>query len=636
MPVVMGTAGHIDHGKTTLVKALTGIDCDRLSEEKKRGITIELGFAFLDFDDDSRLSVVDVPGHERFVKNMVAGAAGIDFVLLVIAADEGIMPQTREHLEICSLLGIDTGMVALTKTDMVDEEWLEMVQEEVASYLEPTFLGGTPIIPVSAHTGQGVPELRAELKKLMDRFAPKRRSDLARLPVDRTFTMKGYGTVVTGTLISGNFKVGDDVVLYPDETPARIRTLQSHGQGVEVAPAGRRTAVNIQGLEVQDVSRGEILARPGTMFPSQVWDIELTMLESSPRALKHRKEVHFHHGSREIMARIYLNDRDKLAPGETAVCQVRFTQPLASVYGDRIVLRSFSPLRTIAGGRVLSPVGHKVKRFSDAQKKLEALTAESPEEVIAAQLDLAGPQGRSFAELLTMTDLESKALEKTLNGMAGKQLALMFDKDERRYAYGPLVSELMEGLVAWLTEFHKKQSMKPGVQRGELASTWGRKLPAKLLHLVLERLMKKGDVVGDQEILRLKDHKVSLASDTAKVRELILGAYEKGGIRPPNLKDVLEPTKMDFKQAAPVFRHLQDEGKLVKIKEEMYYHAPALEDIRNRIIRFFDDNEEMGAQDFKGITDLSRKYAIPVLEYFDKQRLTVRVGDVRKLRKSGV
>jgi selenocysteine-specific elongation factor len=632
----MGTAGHIDHGKTTLVKALTGIDCDRLSEEKKRGITIELGFAFLDFEDDSRLSVVDVPGHERFVKNMVAGAAGIDFVLLVIAADEGIMPQTREHLEICSLLGIDTGMVALTKTDMVDEEWLEMVQEEVASYLEPTFLGGTPIIPVSAHTGQGVPELRAELKKLMDRFAPRRRSDLARLPVDRTFTMKGYGTVVTGTLISGNFKVGDDVVLYPDETPARIRTLQSHGQGVEVAPAGRRTAVNLQGLEVQDVSRGEILARPGTMFPSEVWDIELTMLESSPRALKHRKEVHFHHGSREIMARIYLNDRDKLAPGETAVCQVRFTQPLASVYGDRIVLRSFSPLRTIAGGRVLSPVGHKVKRFSDAQKKLEALTAESPEEVIAAQLDLAGPQGRSFAELLTMTDLESKALEKTLNGMAGKQLALMFDKDERRYAYGPLVSELMEGLVAWLGEFHRKQSMKPGVQRGELASTWGRKLPAKLLHLVLERLMKKGDVVGDQEILRLKDHKVSLASDTAKVRELILGAYEKGGIRPPNLKDVLEPTKMDFKQAAPIFRHLQDEGKLVKIKEEMYYHAPALEDIRNRIIRFFDDNDEMDAQDFKGITDLSRKYAIPVLEHFDKQRLTVRVGDVRKLRKSGV
>jgi len=636
MPVVMGTAGHIDHGKTTLVKALTGIDCDRLSEEKKRGITIELGFAFLDFEDDSRLSVVDVPGHERFVKNMVAGAAGIDFVLLVIAADEGIMPQTREHLEICSLLGIDTGMVALTKTDMVDEEWLEMVQEEVASYLEPTFLGGTPIIPVSAHTGQGVPELRTELKKLMDRFAPKRRSDLARLPVDRTFTMKGYGTVVTGTLISGNFKVGDDVVLYPDETPARIRTLQSHGQGVEVAPAGRRTAVNLQGLEVQDVSRGEILARPGTLFPSEVWDIELTMLESSPRALKHRKEVHFHHGSREIMARIYLNDRDKLAPGETAVCQVRFTQPLASVYGDRIVLRSFSPLRTIAGGRVLSPVGHKVKRFSDAQKKLEALTAESPEEVIAAQLDLAGPQGRSFAELLTMTDLESKALEKTLNGMAGKQLALMFDKDERRYAYGPLVSELMEGLVAWLGEFHRKQSMKPGVQRGELASTWGRKLPAKLLHLVLERLMKKGDVVGDQEILRLKDHKVSLASDTAKVRELILGAYEKGGIRPPNLKDVLEPTKMDFKQAAPIFRHLQDEGKLVKIKEEMYYHAPALEDIRNRIIRFFDDNDEMDAQDFKGITDLSRKYAIPVLEHFDKQRLTVRVGDVRKLRKSGV
>ncbi|WP_147821042.1 selenocysteine-specific translation elongation factor [Salidesulfovibrio onnuriiensis] len=636
MPVVMGTAGHIDHGKTTLIKALTGIDCDRLSEEKKRGITIELGFAFLDFDDSTRLSVVDVPGHERFVKNMVAGAAGIDFVLLVIAADEGIMPQTREHLEICSLLGIETGIVALTKTDMVDEEWLEMVKEEVAAYLEPTFLGGAPIMPVSAHTGQGLGELKAELKRLMDEFKPKRRSDLARLPVDRVFTMKGHGTVVTGTLISGSFRVGDDVVLFPKGTETKVRGLQSHGATVEEAPAGRRTAVNLQGLEVQDISRGEILARPGTMFPATVWDIELSMLESSPLPLKHRKEVHFHHGSREVQARIHFLDREKLLPGEKCVCQVRFNEPLAGVYGDRIVLRSFSPLRTIAGGRIISPMGHKIKRFSDRVQALETLSADDSDAVILQQLDLAGSAGVSFAELMIMSNLESKALDKALTGMAGKQMALMFDKEDRRFVSGALVQTLCDGLLEYLAEFHRRDSMKPGVQRGELASAWGRELPPKLFHLVLERMVKKGDVVGEQEILRLKDHKVSLASDTARVREIILGAYEQGGIRPPNLKDVLEPTRMNFKEAAPVFRHLQDEGLLTKIKEDMYYHTPALEDIRSRIIAFFETSEEMGAQDFKGLTDLSRKFAIPVLEYFDKERLTVRVGDVRRLRKSGV
>ncbi len=636
MPVVMGTAGHIDHGKTTLIKALTGIDCDRLSEEKKRGITIELGFAFLDFDDSTRLSVVDVPGHERFVKNMVAGAAGIDFVLLVIAADEGIMPQTREHLEICSLLGIETGVVALTKTDMVDEDWLEMVQEEVASYLEQTFLAGAPIVPVSAHTEEGLDVLKGELKKLMDEFKPTRRSDLARLPVDRVFTMKGYGTVVTGTLISGSFKVGDDVMLYPGGAATKVRGLQSHGATVEEAPAGRRTAVNLQGVEVQDISRGEILARPGTMFPATVWDIELSMLESSPLPLKHRKQVHFHHGSREVMARIHFVDREKILPGEQCVCQVRFDEPMAGVYGDRVVLRSFSPLRTIAGGRIISPAGHKIKRFSGQVGALEALAGDDSAAVILQQLELAGAAGVSFAELMTMSNLESKALDKELTGMAGRQQALMFDKDDRRFAGGALVERLCDSLLAFLADFHRKDSMKPGVQRGELASTWGRGLPPKLFHLVLERMVKKGEVVGEQEILRLKGHKVSLASDTAKVREIILDAYEQGGIRPPNLKDVLAPTRMSFKEAAPLFRHLQDEGVLTKIKEDMYYHTPALEDIRSRIITFFKENEEMGAQDFKALTDLSRKFAIPVLEYFDKEKLTVRVGDVRHLRKSGV
>jgi len=629
----MGTAGHIDHGKTTLIKALTGIDCDRLSEEKKRGITIELGFAFLDLGDDNRLGIVDVPGHEKFVKNMVAGATGVDFVILVIAADEGIMPQTREHLEICQLLGVTTGLVALTKTDMVDAEWLEMVEEEVASYLEPSFLGGSPIIQVSAHTGDGLDNLKSEIKTLLGEFKPKRRSDLFRLPVDRVFSMKGHGTVVTGTMISGSISVGDDVVLYPKGTESKVRGLQSHGDTVDTAQAGRRTAINLHGVEVDDIRRGDVLARPGSLFPSDVWDIELTVLDSSHLPLKHRKEIHFHHGAREVLARIHLLDRDELKPGETAVCQVRFTEPLAGVYGDRIVLRSFSPLRAFAGGRIVGPVGHMVKRFSDKVEQLKLLTGDTPEEVAAAQLELAGPAGLTFDELLTMTNLESKGLEKTLGLLSGKQLAILFDKETRRYGGGVLAQSLTEDLLVYLDAFHKKDSMKPGVQRGELASSWGKELSPKFFHFIMERLIKKGDVVAEQEVLRLKDHKVSLASDQEKVRSTIMTAYEQGGTTPPNLKDVLEPLGMDFKQASPVFRLLQDQGQLVRVKDDMYYLCAALDSIKAKIVDFFADNQEMSAPDFKELTGLSRKYLIPVLEYFDKEKLTVRVGDVRHLRK---
>lgn len=633
MPVIMGTAGHIDHGKTTLVKALTGIDTDRLAEEKKRGITIELGFAHLDLGEGDRIGIVDVPGHEKFVKNMVAGAAGVDFVTLVIAADEGIMPQTREHLEICQLLGVTTGLVALTKTDMVDAEWLEMVEEEVAAYLEPTFLGGAPIIPVSAHTGDGLENLKAAIRELLKEFQPKRRSDLFRIPVDRVFSMKGHGTVITGTMVSGSISLGEDVVLYPGGTESKVRGLQSHGETVETAQAGRRTAVNLHGLEVDDIRRGDVLARPGTLFPSEVWDIELTVLESSRLPLKHRREIHFHHGAREVLARIHLLDRDELKPGDTAICQARFTEPLAGVYGDRIVLRSFSPLRAFAGGRVVGPRGHKIKRFSDDVNRLAGLAADTPEAVAEAQLDLAGPAGLSFDELLTMTNLESKGLEKTLGVLGGQQKAILFDKETRRYGGGALAEQLSDSLLEFLEAFHKRDSMKPGVQRGELASSWGRDLPPKFFHFIVERLLKKGEIEAEQEVLRRKGHTVSLASDQEKVRETILTAYEQGGVTPPNLKDVLEPLGMDAKQAGPVLRLLQDQGALVRVKDDMYYHGPALQLIQERIIGFFDDHDEMSAPDFKGLTGLSRKYLIPVLEYFDKEKLTVRVGDVRHLRK---
>jgi selenocysteine-specific elongation factor len=637
MPVIMGTAGHIDHGKTTLVKALTGIDCDRLAEEKKRGITIELGFAFMELPGNkpggNKLGVVDVPGHERFVKNMVAGAAGIDFVVLVIAADEGIMPQTREHLEICSLLGITSGVVALTKVDMVEPDWLMMVEEEVTTYLKGSFLEGAPILPVSAHTGAGLAELKAELARLADAYEPHRRSDLFRLPVDRVFTMKGYGTVVTGTLVSGKVKVGEDVTVYPGGLSSKVRTLQSHGAQVEEVAAGSRTAVNLSGLEVEELSRGDVLARPGSLFPSLLWDVELTCLKSSPRSIKHRKEVHFHHGAREVMARVYMLEGEALEPGQTAICRIRFTEPLAGVFGDRVVARSFSPLRTIAGGRLLSPLPHRVKRFSPAVATLRGLGSSAPEDIVLAQLELAANAGLSFAQLLVASSMETKALEKALQLMGGRQEALLVDREARIFASGKVVHALSDGLLAFLADFHAREPMKPGVARGGLASTWGRRLAPKLFHLVLEGLLRRGAMVADQEILRLPGHKVSLASDATALRQKLVEAYTAGGLTPPNMKDVLEPLNLTFKEAAAVFKLLQDEGLLVKIKEEMYFDAAAVAGLIEKVVAFFATREDMHPQDFREVSGLSRKYAIPLLEYFDKEKLTVRVGDNRKLRK---
>ncbi|WBF69074.1 selenocysteine-specific translation elongation factor [Desulfovibrio subterraneus] len=636
MPVVLGTAGHIDHGKTTLVKALTGIDCDRLEEEKKRGITIELGFAFFGLPDGTRMGIVDVPGHERFVKNMVAGASGIDFVMLVIAADEGVMPQTREHLEICSLLGIETGFVALTKTDMVDEEWLALVQEDVANFLQGSFLEGAPIFPVSSHTGAGLDEVRQYIVRMEKELAPRRRSDLFRLPVDRVFTMKGHGTVVTGTMISGSVAIGTDVQLYPHDTLTKVRGLQSHGGTVEVAPAGRRTAINLHGLEVADIERGDVVALPGSLFPSQTWHVELRCLSSAPTPLKNRTEVHVHHGSRETLARLYFPDRDKLMPGETALCEMRFTDPMVGVFGDRCVIRSFSPLRTVAGGKLLhphaQPLRKKHPRYAQMLEALQSLSKAEPDDRIRLHVGMAGETGVSFRELCILTDIESKALEKGLNLLGGKQELACFDKEERSYVSGGILEELGTTALDFVADYHRKEPLKPGMPRGMLTSGWGRKLAPKLVHFVVERLIKQGKLAVEGDVMRIAGHKVSLAADQEGLRAKLLEAHAAGGITPPNLKDVLEPLNVDVKEAGSVLRLMEGSGELVKVKDGMYFHGPAMEKLVGMVREYFATHDDLGPNEFRDLTGLSRKYLIPLLEYFDKARITLRVGDKRKLR----
>lgn len=633
--LVLGTAGHIDHGKTTLVKALTGIETDRLKEEKARGITIELGFAHLDLPSGLRLGIVDVPGHEKFVKNMVAGAAGIDLVALVVAADEGVMPQTREHLDICRLLGVQTGLVVLTKVDMVDQEWLELVSEDVEEFVQGTFLEGAPLVPVSSTTGQGIPELVQTLDRLASELEERPAQGPFRLPVDRVFTMKGFGTVITGTAISGQVELGQEVEVYPAGHRAKVRGLQVHNQEVKSARRGQRTAMNLQGLDKADIARGEVVATPGSLKPSLWLDLDLTSLPDMGRPLKHRAPVRLHTGTAETLGRVHFLDRDQLEPGQSALCQIRLERPVAVMAGDRFVLRSYSPVTTIAGGVVLHPhPGRRKRNRPQVMADLETLRSGSPWEKVAVLARQAGTGGITLDELTRLVDLPPKELGALVSEMLSKQELVRFDKESGRMIQAGVQEELLTSALELVGRFHQQQPLKPGMPREELKQRLGRELRSelepKLFAHLLKRLTGEQKLVAEKDLLRLPEHKVRLAEDEKALQERILKAYAQGGATPPNLKDVLDGE--DQSLAREVIGVLVNQGELVKVKEELYYHAPALEKLKAVLVDYLKQNQRIAAAQYKQLTGLPRKYLIPVLEYFDAIQLTMRVGDERVLR----
>lgn len=634
MSVIMGTAGHIDHGKTSLIRALTGIDCDRLGEEKRRGITIELGFAYADLPGGERMGIVDMPGHERFVRTMVAGASGIDFVLLVISADEGVMPQTREHLEICTLLGVKHGIVALTKIDMVDADMLELATEDVREFLKGTFLEGAPIFPVSSVTGEGLDALRAAMVE-ESRRQPKRRSDLFRLPVDRVFSLKGHGTVVTGTLVSGSAQCGDEVELLPSGRRSHIRSIQSHGQAQDVAEAGHRISLNLHGLAVEDISRGDVVTHVGTMRNSKRWIVELTCLKSSPRGLRHRGEVHFHHSARELAARLYFYDRDRLEPGDTALAEVHFSEPVAGIFGDRCIVRAFSPLRTVAGGSIIYPLDSAPRRShidTAMQERLMALPDADDQTRIGVQLELAGRFGATLADLSILTDLGRKSLEKQLQAMSGRGTAFCWDKDARCWISSVWLERLLDRAIAATEAFHKKNPLEHGMAKGVILAGMGAGVPPKLAHFALERLIRSGRLVVEEELLRLPQHQVSLADDQQALKEALLKAHQASPLMPPNHTELFAELGITARQAQPIFKLLVTEGSLIKIKEDLYYLSSVMEELREKVKKHLLEHGEITPGDFRDISGISRKNGIALLEHFDKEQLTMRVGDKRVLR----
>lgn len=632
--IILGTAGHIDHGKTSLIKAITGINTDRLKEEQARGITIELGFAFMNLPSGQRIGIVDVPGHEKFVKNMVAGASGIDMVAMVVAADEGVMPQTREHMEICALLGVRHGLVALTKVDLVDEEWLALVIDDIESFTAGTFLEGAPIVPVSAATGEGIPELLSELDELSAKVPAHSASGLFRLPVDRVFTMKGFGTVITGTLISGQVSVGEQIMIYPSGITSKVRGLQVHNQSVETAEVGQRTAINFQGLEKASIARGEVVARPGTLISSYMLDLRLQFLKSNQKPIKTRTQVRFHTGTSEIMGKLVFIDREELSPGDTAVAQIRLDEPMAVVKGDRYVIRSYSPVRTIGGGEILNPVPRKLKQ-ADAPlvPLIESLSSLSPEEVIAFHAKAARYGGVSFTSFMVMTNLSEKQLDKALQALLSRREIVCVDKNSQIYVHQDTLAGLASEATAHLKHYHKINPLKTGMSKEELKSKVPPMVSDKLYHLMLNDLIRSNRVILEGEYIRDADHRVKLGLDQAKAKEKILSAYEQNGLMPPYFKDVAAGLNMDLADAKDVLSLLVKEGKLAKAKEDLYFSSQAISTLEEKLIAFLVQNQEISMTQFKDLTSTSRKYSVPLLEYFDSRNITLRVGDVRKLRK---
>lgn len=630
--IVLGTAGHIDHGKTSLVRALTGIDCDRLSEEKARGITIELGFAHLTLPSGQRIGIVDVPGHEKFVKNMVAGATGIDVVALVIAADEGVMPQTREHLDICSLLAVKKGLVVLTKCDMVEEEWLEMVQDDVRTALIGTFLEDAPLVPVSSVTGFGLDNLKAVLDGIVKDISEDTGANVFRLPVDRVFSMHGFGTVVTGTLASGHVAVGELVALYPSGVRSKVRGLQVHNDSVTESAAGMRTAVNFQGLDKAAVKRGDVVAAPDTLKNSRMVDVWLSLLKTA-RPLKNRARVRFHTGSSEIMGKVVLFGCDELLPGDEAPAQMRLDEPVALIRDDRFVIRSYSPVHTIGGGRVLHPfpAKHKPSRQGATESLMELAEAEG-ENLAELLVRLSDFGGISQAELAVATNFAGKKLKDAVEKLLSRKALVVVDKEARVFLHSETLARLEELALAALADYHAANPLKTGMPKEELKSRLDDRIGPKTFHLLVSTLSGAKKIEADQDLLRLAGHTVLLAEDEAAAEKKIREAYEKGGLTPPYFKELVDGLGVSEKTARGILAHMVQESALVKVKEELYFHKPALDDLRIRLVAHLKAKGELTPVEFKEMTGASRKYAIPLLEWFDSAKVTLRVGDVRRLR----
>jgi len=628
--VIIGTAGHVDHGKTLLVKALTGIDTDRLQEEKKRGITIELGFAHLDWEDGTQAGIVDVPGHEKFIKNMLAGAGGIDLAMLVVAADEGFMPQTVEHLGILSLLGIKEGLVVITKADMVDPEWVEMIREDVKEQVKGTFLENKPIMAVSAYTGEGIPELREHLKKLVQQTGEKSLRTPFRLPVDRVFSVEGFGTVVTGTLIEGSMSEDEMAELVPSGLTAKIRNLQVHGKDVTTAYAGQRVAVNLAGLKKSDIQRGDAVAKPGTVHVGQMLDVRLQNLKGSQRVILNNSQVHFYLGAAVLLAKVVLLDRDKLEPGDSCYAQVRFTDPIAAKAGDRFVIRFYSPLETIGGGVVLedAPLRHKRgdKAVLEALKIKESGSGDQKVVQAVAEEGITLPDCKKLAARLAMAEEElQRELEQLVS--RGKALEIL----PGRYLASNVLDKQWDSCQKLLSEYHAKNPLHAGMRLAELRQKLFPKTDLSIADGILRELQAEGKIKRVADRYALQEFEVRLTKRQNAIKDKLLKVYRDAGLESPatdELWPMFQPKEKD--EAKQVLESLVSGGQLVMLSPQIVVYKDVYAALLGALKEWFETHETITLAEYRDKMNTSRKYSLAALEYFDRNHMTKKDGDFRK------
>lgn len=632
-PLILGTAGHIDHGKTALIKLLTGVDTDRLKEEKQRGITIELGFASLTLPSGQRLGVVDVPGHERFVHHMLAGAGGIDLILLVVAGDEGVMPQTREHLDIVELLGVEQGVVALTKTDMVDAEFLELVREDVREYLRGTSLRDAPIIGVSSVTGAGKEELLAALDDLARRARHRDRGHLRRLPVDRVFTMEGFGTVVTGTLWAGRLRVGEQVRLLPSGIETRVRALQVHNEAVEEALAGQRVAVLLHAVAKAAIERGDWLLAGDERAPTTLVDARLRLLRSATKPLENGVRMRVHLGASEILGRVILLETEEMAPGEEGWAQLRLESPVLTERGDRFVLRSYSPIVTVAGGTVVTAGVGKRRRFR--KEDIEALRqAEkgTPEERVLAVLARRGELGAERELLARESGCTAAEVGSALEALVAAGGALPVSK---RLLVTPEAFGAAGGaLAAALADYQKREPLSWGLQKSELKKKAEGRIHEDLVEAWVQREAEGGRLFARGDRLRYGEDRLHLKPEHETQRAVMLAAIREAGFAGRTQKEVLDAVaaaspRAGGKETEALLLLLADAGEITRVPPDLYFARETVAELVKRVQGFFAAERELAVGNLKELLGVSRKQAVPLLEYLDQQRLTLRRGDVR-------
>jgi selenocysteine-specific elongation factor len=625
--VIVGTAGHIDHGKSSLVEALTGTNPDRLEEEKRRGITIDLGFAFLKLDG-VRLGFVDVPGHERFVRNMLAGVGGIDLALLVIAADESIKPQTREHFDICRLLGIPRGLIAITKADLVDSDVLGLVRLEVEELVRGSFLEGAPIVAVSAKTGAGLDALKRELLRAANEAPAKEASRHFRLPIDRSFAMKGFGTVVTGTLVSGSVKIEDEAEIYPMRRRVRVRGLHSGGSAIPQAVAGQRTAVNLAGIDHVEIQRGMVLSVPGIFEPTTRVDARVSLLTSA-RPLKNRARVHFHQGTAETVAEVVLLQENALAPGESALAQLRLEDEILLLPGDRFILRQFSPVVTIGGGLVIDARAARHRR-NDASVApfLETLERGTHEQILAA---LAERQPRSLTldEIMGRTRWVEAEFRAASKALVDQKRVRILGEQPFRIASFKSVSDCAAAVRKAVEEFHRANPLLPGIPKQDLRGRAGDP-DAAVFELALEDLVKAGAVAISGDLVQRAGREIALSPDEAKAKEVIEREFERAGLAVPSFAGMLEKLPVEARRAQKILQILLREKVLIRVTEDLVFHRAAVAQLRDLVAQYkLRNGTRLPVPAFKELTGVTRKYAIPLLEYLDREHVTRRVGDER-------